>query len=245
MKSNKGSHVGMVLSFVIFVTFLFFLYTSIEPAVKQSENQKALLNNLKGELEIKFSEVLITAIVVNNTNPDERECLLVNHSNFINSSLINITSLSAIVKDINGTLLESEFTESKDSLYIGWKENESFFKIYYSEEPFSEYNFNGNHCENFYETDYYLGLVTAKKYFFETKIVKTFQEYATDYELLKEELRIPIYNDFSFGFIYSNGTEISTEEKNITKNVYAGEFPLQYLDSEANIEFGTLKIKIW
>ena len=39
IKSKKGSHVGVVVSFVIFVTFLIFLYTIIQPATVREKDR--------------------------------------------------------------------------------------------------------------------------------------------------------------------------------------------------------------
>ena len=44
--NKKGSHVGMMLSFVIFVTFLVFLYSVLYPMIKLGQNKKLILDNL-------------------------------------------------------------------------------------------------------------------------------------------------------------------------------------------------------
>ena len=48
--NKKGSHVGMMLSFVIFVTFLVFLYSVLYPMVKIGQDKKLILDNLILEL---------------------------------------------------------------------------------------------------------------------------------------------------------------------------------------------------
>ena len=47
---KKGSHVGMMLSFVIFVTFIVFLYSVLSPAIKIGQDKKLILDNLILEL---------------------------------------------------------------------------------------------------------------------------------------------------------------------------------------------------
>ena len=49
---KKGSHVGIMLSFVIFVTFLVFLYSVIQPIIKTGQEKKISLDSLKIELVI-------------------------------------------------------------------------------------------------------------------------------------------------------------------------------------------------
>ncbi len=44
--NKKGSHVGMMLSFVIFVTFLVFLYSVLSPVVKTEQDKKLVLDSL-------------------------------------------------------------------------------------------------------------------------------------------------------------------------------------------------------
>ena len=48
--NKKGSHVGMMLSFVIFVTFLVFLYSILYPMIKTGQDKKLVLDNLILEL---------------------------------------------------------------------------------------------------------------------------------------------------------------------------------------------------
>lgn len=47
---KKGSHVGMMISFVIFVTFLVFLYSILQPVIKIRQNKELVLDSLKTEL---------------------------------------------------------------------------------------------------------------------------------------------------------------------------------------------------
>ena len=46
----KGSHVGMILSFVIFVGFLFFVFTILQPKLNFSGNKQDFLDYLELEL---------------------------------------------------------------------------------------------------------------------------------------------------------------------------------------------------
>ena len=70
MKNKRGSHVGIVLSFVIFVTFLAFLYTIIEPTIKIQQDKESLLNYLKIELMETFSaDLTSTSITINKSLP--------------------------------------------------------------------------------------------------------------------------------------------------------------------------------
>ena len=52
MKNRKkgGTHVGMMLSFVIFITFITFLYTIIQPSIQVQKSKQVTLDVLKENL---------------------------------------------------------------------------------------------------------------------------------------------------------------------------------------------------
>ena len=55
---KRGSHVGVMLSFAIFLTFLIFLFVALEPAITSGQNKKSVLNYLKIELPKMFNSSL-------------------------------------------------------------------------------------------------------------------------------------------------------------------------------------------
>src|SRR3989338_4723442 len=63
MIGKRGSHVGVMLSFVIFVTLLIFLYSAIQPLTKTKKEKQSLLDFLKVELIKKFSADLTTVTI--------------------------------------------------------------------------------------------------------------------------------------------------------------------------------------
>ncbi len=48
--NKRGSHVGMMISFVIFITFLVFLYSILQPVIKTRQDKELVLDSLKTEL---------------------------------------------------------------------------------------------------------------------------------------------------------------------------------------------------
>ena len=58
--NKRGSHVGVILSFAIFITFMVFLYFIIEPAIRIQGDKQNILDNLERELLEKFSANLTT-----------------------------------------------------------------------------------------------------------------------------------------------------------------------------------------
>jgi len=251
MKNKKGSHVGIVLSFVIFVTFLIFLYTIVEPSIKTQKDKETLLDYLKIELMERFSTNLTTATISINRTYYVWECV----------KLINLTEeievdSRLIVKNKLGNISKANISEDKNTDLFIDRENkeEVFFKIYNSEE-FGKLNETTINPYTPLKKDeigwkgqaigYTVGLVRTDEYIFETKVIKLIEEYQNDSEGLKSELKIPIGSEFSFGLTYSNETRIGTEEKDIPINIYAREIPVQYVDKEANINLGHINIQIW
>ncbi len=243
MKNRKGSHVGMVLSFVIFVTFLIFLYTIVEPTIRMQRDKESLLDYLKIELMERFSTDLTSAsITINKTLPQPCIELL----NLVTE--LNITPV-VIVKGELGKIFPSKIEGNDFKIDRGTEEiEEFFFKIYYSGE-FEEvigWTFDGE-CKS-YDKDleqYTIGLVRTDEYIFETKINDLIEEYETNYDNLKSDLNLPLGNEFGFSLIHSDETKIGTEEREISADIYAREIPVQYVDEEANINSGFINILVW
>jgi len=87
--------------------------------------------------------------------------------------------------------------------------------------------------------------ILTKTYIFEERLKKLRENYENNYKTLKDNLGIPNGDDFDFGFVYENETIIGLEEKNITRNVFVVETSLHYINKNADINAGTLKVKIW
>jgi len=235
LKNNRGSHVGIVLSFVVFITCLIFLYTALEPAISSQKGKENIVKNLHIELKERFSERLITAIIANDSNPEAYDCVRINNSE------LDTLDLNTLSKNSSGEIISSNL--SGEFLYVDWSGNETYFKIYYSEEIFEDSPIERD-CINT-TTIYYQGLITWKKQVFASKVVETIDRYETNYDSTKSELGVPLDSDFGFNFKLSNGTELKTKEINISKDIYVEEFPIQYIDERADIKFGILRIKVW
>lgn len=239
MKMNKrGSHVGVILSFMIFVTFLVFLYLIIEPTIKIQGSKQDLLDNLERELIEKFSANLTTFTLINKTDITE-DCVQL--QNLMKEE--EITSY-IIVKNETGDTLNVK--RSNKDLFVDTNNKKSFFLKIYRSEEFDEID-NGtmNDCEKLNQNKYSIESVKEREEIFQTKINKTKEEYEDNYENLKNELNIPSGSEFGFIFTDKDKIIIETEEKNVSISVYAEEIPLLYVDREVNIKPGFINIKVW
>jgi hypothetical protein len=224
--NKRGSHVEVIISFIIFVAFILFLFSILAPSIKMQKDKENIVDNIEFELINNVSSYMTTITV----NFDSAGIACVGLSD------LNIGN-NIIVKDYLG----GEVSSSSDgtSLQINkGNPSETFFKIYYSEE-FDK--LTGAGC---IPTAYELGLTKTDKYIFEKNVFNLIEQYSK-YELLKDNLNIPQGVEFGYGIILSNGTTFETSMKNLSTNIYVTETPIKYIDLEGNILAGFLKTRIW
>ncbi|MFC1666209.1 hypothetical protein ACFLZF_00665 [Nanoarchaeota archaeon] len=237
MKNKKASHVGFILSFVIFVTFLIFLFSIFGSPFKFSRDQTPLVDYLETELNSKFTSNL-TIITISPPLEDHEACIKIDINNLL---LDYLKETNTIIKDKNNNILDSKI--SGKNLFFTWPENENFFKIYYSEEINTENKNTEEPCYSAQNQD--IKFITENKYFSTKKIYNLFEEYNSNYETLKEELNFPSNNNFALSFIDANEEETQTDYKETTTDIYAREIPIQYINESANINSGFINIKVW
>ncbi|MEK6913263.1 MAG: hypothetical protein AABW47_01165 [Nanoarchaeota archaeon] len=128
----------------------------------------------------------------------------------------------------------------------------NFFKVYYS--PSLEIISQGTtDCSNLLNTEpnpgYTIEAITIDKYIFEKDIQDLMNRYTVgEYEQLKTDLNIPPGTEFEFSFEKSDGNLIEPDPTTIKlkpADVYVEETPVQYVDADANIQSGFIKIAVW
>ncbi len=230
--NKKATHVEIMLSFVIFVMFLIFVIFISAPILKIEKNEDLALEILESNLIEKISKDMKVVTVFNNSATED--CFSVNTASlgFI------ISGLDFIVKSEAGNNINSNY--SSEFLKIE-RTTENLSKIYFANETFDDYSYNpGASC-----APSEVSLVRTYDFVFETEVINLISEYNSNYITLKDELNILPGHDFSFNFIYNDGTLIEPNEKNVKKSVYVKEVPIQYIDKNAIINFGVMNLKIW
>jgi len=236
MRNKKGSHVGMILSFLVFITFLGFLYTAIEPATKSAEDKLDLVAYLKVELLKEFSADMSTLVLK-----------AVPASNCIEFDLPDqgLKDWGIVARDSVDNPIDSFAGPAKSVFEF---DEGGIFKAYYS----SEFDLGEDDiglCDPLeLGTTYNISLFKTTDEIFESKILNVSDSLEDDsnYEALKNKLNIGVGDEF--GFVFRNeskGIVTGTEEKDVSTDVFVEEIPIQYLDSEANIKSGFLSIKVW
>ena len=240
MKQKKGSHVGVVLSFVIFMTFIFFIYLITQPALKTERKDNSLEFLAMGLMEKVSANLTAVSVAITQSNP--QDCVRL-------SSFFSTTDVGnrVVARDDSGNTLQSS-VDVDDLLVV--RNGVTFFKVYESEEFNTAATGQINPCQQLSQGNgYILGLIKTDERVFQAKVVKLIGNYSSDYDGLKDDLKISQGNEFDFSFTYANGTEIATKNKNQTIsssiNIYAKNVPIVYISENASEESGFLNVKIW
>lgn len=244
MKNKKGSHVGMILSFVIFVTFAVFIAIIIQPTISVNSNKKTILSHLKDSINQEVVSELTTATVVINNNPTTSCVILEGFLSNYGMKPPFVVARSELGKN------NAYSSADGNSLWINRNSgSDTFFKIYYSSE-FPEISIGGGSCTTLTEgTGYSMGLVKTEEQIFESKIIQLINEYgefgSTEYQSLKEALGVSSESEFSITFTDEEGTMVEADGEEPSVSIYTDESVIQYVSSDANIETGMLKISVW
>jgi hypothetical protein len=224
---KRGSHVGAMLSFVIFVTFLIFTYTSLQPAIKNKEN---LYNNLD-RIEANILDLL----------EEEMSIAIVNAENgCVEVSDRAIYGNYSLVKNDENKILNS--TIISKNLVVNFDKND-FFKIYSSNGTLASSE-NPN-CELGNSDNGTISSVQSNNYVFWNRVEDFFERYENDYDNLRDEIGVSP-NNFGFGIDYRNGSDIREIGLSGTnKNVFVRETSREYVNQTADNYLVTLRIKIW
>ena len=228
IKNKRGDHIGTVISFVLFMTFVVFLYSITSPALKSSDEEENLLVYLENKIIENISDYL-TSISVSFS--PSGNCLQVNNYPYASNVL---------VKNSEGEIVNSDVLSG--NLYIELN-SESFFNIYASESFLNSPEWDSSSCNP--SANYNLGLYRTEEKVSEEKVSELLKVYSENYDRVKEYFKVPDSREFGFGFIYNNNTLVSTDDKNVSTNIYTNKIPVEYFNEEAEILQGFVNIKVW
>jgi hypothetical protein len=236
--NKQGSHVGVMISFVIFITFVIFMYSIVQPALNVQRDKEALSTSLELGILKKVSYDLTTGTIFLE-NSMGSGCVELNDA----TDELGIGD-NLVVKDGEGTILNT-YIDGNDILVQGASTSGYFLKVHYSP-ILGEAEPTSLSCTELQEgEDYIIGLVKTHKYLFEIKMIELIEDYASQYENLKTELNILEGMEFGYGIILSNGTTIETKAEEPSTNIYIQQTPIQYVNRNGEIVPGYIKTKIW
>ncbi len=226
---KRGSHIGFVLSFVIFVTFLIFLYSALFPKFNEKKTKENILNNIFKRLPEKiYSNLTTQTIKINQV--DNTRCF------FIEKSFEGGVVIKNQTKE---KIINSSVQENK--IYFKDIDDSELLWIFYSD-SFEEINKNFRGCE---DLSYENRTIKEDKLPSIKRILELFQEYENNYSKLKGKLLIPENIDFEILFKYENGTLINASRTKRGENVYGKINNIVYFDETANFKTGKIGVIIW
>ncbi len=219
---KKGSHVGVILSFTIFIMFLLGLFFAIQPLLKNQKDNEVLLDKLEAKILGEISNNLTVATV----STAGGVCLK------IGNSAVEVSNVGAIVKEDDGTEVIAGHDGSNLIIQAG---SQPALWIYYAEE-FPLTSGTDNFC-----VSPTIKSIRQNRVYFEKKIGSAMN----NYEAIKTSMNLPQKNGFGYSFQYNNGTIVNAGMNNTDRNVYVQEIPLQYINGSANSLSGKLIIRAW
>lgn len=262
-QKRGASHVEVMLAFLIFLTFLAFLYSILEPTIQLGATKQPVLDFLKFSLENEFyiERVSTTTLVLDlsKVNLGSKTCIRIqeNEGNEIEDGITDLVQdgVELLIKDSENNILTYE-PQGSNNIKIGPLDDSfnGLIYIYYAEGLETSLGVLGgsSNCEGVDEGEYSLGYQTTEEEISQSKIEDLITEYnggpgSDSYETLKAELGIPEGNDFWFSFELASGPPPIEPEGIVIPNVdvYATILPVQYIDYEANLQIGYMTLKIW
>lgn len=233
-KNKKGSHVGIVLSFTLFITFLIFAYIIIGPPTTLRTEKKYVIESIKSVISEKLPEDIIVARVYD----DNSSSKCVNFS-FDDS----FDELTAIVKNSLGEEVGSEI--SGNNILI--EGAEGFVKVYLGNNSFENETSwaNIDPCNSVTADN-----ILKEKRITERGIINLIDLTNNSYDEAKKYLEVR-GSEFSIQFVYDDSTVLGDERiivngfEQIKTDVYARTYKINYIDLHGEEKIGELIIKVW
>jgi hypothetical protein len=241
-RKSQG-HIEMILSFLIFVGFVFVLLFFIGPISEQKTSyslldrvQERIINNLS----ISYNSVSVILYKDFQQNPGY-DCFSINNTLSIKSTMV--------AKDIEGNILNSGKDTSRIYISMPSAENKKFYTLYFSD-LFNNYSLASSkysNCLILGEANYTFGVFGFENSVLYENIQLLNQSYMRDYSNLRKDLGIE--GDFEF-IVYSSNRSILFNEtiglhKIKTSNVLSREIPIDTIDKNATKIKIILNLRAW
>lgn len=236
MKTKKGSHVSIILSFIIFIGFLLFLYPIIVgPIFESRNNNQQTLQELKTNILENISEES-TTFSFEITSAAGNSCVEI--IDFLTRTGIG----SNLVVENSAGVLETAYVLGNNLQIDRISNNEEFFRGIYSPRLEALGPAPGS-CQSVQISGYNLGLVKNEIHIFEQDVENLLASYNANYN----DLRIKMTSsgrDFDFTFTYNNGTKIG-QVKDVPVSTTPEEFSVQYINKDGKVLQGILNLRVW
>ena len=228
-KNKKGSHIGVILSFIIFVTFVVFMITVLKPTSNIPYKGLSLVNSLKTNVE-NYVSVEVTSFIF--TLQGTATCVSFDESNF------SLSYLNHSVRNQNNEIPNSY--RNSTILYIENSASDTIYKVDYSTQELNYTLFeNPQGCE-----ELTMNSIKKDKKIVEPKIIELITKQEMNYSGLKQDLKISSNKNFGIKFEFENSTKIGKEILDKKQITLAKKFQVVYLDLNANEKIGYFTVYI-
>jgi hypothetical protein len=262
--NKKASHVGFVLSFVLFIGFLLFVFLILQPPIREGQDKTRYLDTLRLNLFQNISAEGGEVMIIYNTSEitSQQTCVVLNiigdGEEQISANVIANNQL--LIKNLSNNEFNYTRIGGSNNLRIGgWpagylKNNGYFLKVYLLEntnpnnDPSNQGTTTG--CSPTSASDYGLSFIMEEgsDYPGEEQIENLTDAVSTEelYASIKLALDIPPGSDFAFNFTFSDGTTIGTDW-NVPSGtgLFIREYSVLYIDRDDDLQLGKLIIGIW
>ncbi len=237
IKQKRGvGHVEVIISFLIFVSFVFFLMIIFTPFGRSSVSQSNL-----DVIERKIMKV----ITINLT----KTSLILNSSvDFLNpGDCVSVRFPlpdNVLMKDSNKNIVEAY--RKGDYLYFKYT-GDRFYKVYSSPE-LKEFSDNvGQNCKNLAPQDYSRGITRIQEVVSSSKLENFFHEYSENYPQVKEDFGINTDFNIFIRDISDNILNNFMGERHKPKgvSVAAKDVGIGILDEKATLTIAMMNIQTW
>ena len=238
MNKKGQSHVEMVISFVIFLGFIFALFYFLNPFSEKRINkpqpqivQDILIQNLT--ISYQHSSLILK---VNPSELGSKNCFTVKDKINISSNL----------KVIDGSGRPVKIDKSGDNFFIEKSNDERFYRLYYA--SYLNANPGGySDCDFVAEENYSYGSLSEDNALLLESLFQLNQNYLNDYDSLKNNLGFK--DDFGFALYYPNRTVIFNDTlgkfKSSSFNIVSRDVPIKVINKNATTYNLVLNIRIW
>jgi len=248
IKNKKASgHIEIILSFVIFTSFVIFLFTTF-PVYQTKKSEIGLDSAERGILNFTSAKVSSFSLVF--TDNRDQSCFFYPSKDALSE---------VIVKNSTGDRVNAETSGINWYVYdANWKPglNDKFYEIYYSSE-FSEAGYEipaslkNNECKDLKtgggNWGYSIGILRQDYKMSYNMTVSLISLYNSSYDSVKGNFSIPKGENFEFSIVDLKGKTLLNASRNKPERtaVLSRNTPIQMVYKNGTYVFGMLNVKIW
>jgi hypothetical protein len=253
IRGRKGqTHVEMVLSFVIFLGFVLFLFFIFNP-FQQTANPKLVdfaINKIENEVSVNLRSVGVKFERDSDTPPPDpvySNCFslpAVDLVDDLGDDEFECRGKNVVVKNSEGVRVDASYDLATGNLLIEAKDVKNFFTIYCAEGLVQEGSLIN--CESVPNE---LTIVVEKKVWSEAKLVEFKSRYDSNYKDLRK--KIVGRDDFGLRILEAGFVDVTRgglnmpEEQPKGLTVYAKTLPVQVMGDDAKVEQLKARVSVW